>query len=503
MSKNAVQSGGLVVTQRGKELPPLTSEQLVWLNQRGYLHDQDTVRSADGRSLGDVYEVVTRAILSGVPLESAERAVVCQTCGTPFTVQEIDTPAWCPDCGEELSVQELRRQAAKRPRRGLVLGGRRLTTMDGHEWQRLLVERPDFAFLANWERLRGEDWMRLLLAHPELREHCRWERLSPDQWELLAERGVVDPSWAQFARKPTAEQVALLHDHPEMAPFVAYSRLTLEHWKTLFHSAPEIAIEHRQWLPLCTPAVTVRLYLDDTLPDAIKRLLPARELSGRQWLDLLVESPALADFCPWETVLQAIRSLPAPTYARNPLGRDKAMLLNEDQHDCHKRFPELWEKRQELWEQSKGTLKGLPQRDLWLLGDFFGWEPWIDLKGLSRKELCDLLARHPGYGDAQRLWRTLTPQEISTLLLDSPSLAPRVTLPVKQLTHEHWERLFQIHCDNPEFLQQLGQLYPLPWMETLTLQDREIPALRRRIVIRWIFLAGASIVLLVLLMAML
>ncbi len=503
MSGNALPAGGLLVTQRGKPLPPLTLEQLVWLNQRGYLHDQDAVRSADGQSLGDVYEVSTRAILEGVPLEPAKRTVVCQTCGTPFPVQEIDTPAWCPDCGEELPVEELRRQAARRPRRGLVLGGRRITTMDGHEWQRLLVERPEFAFLANWERLRGEDWMRLLLARPELRGHCRWERLAPDQWELLAERGVVEPSWAQFARKGAAEQAASLHEHPEMAPFVAYSRLTLEDWKALFRSAPEIAVEHRQWLPLCTPAVTVRLYLDNALPDAVKRLLPARELSGRQWLDLLAQSPALGAFCPWEVVLQAIRTLPAPTYARNPLGRDKAMLLHEDQHDCRSRFPELWEKRQELWEQSKGTLGGLLPKDLWLLGDFLGWEPWMDLQALSRAALCGLLARHPDYGDAQGLWRTLAPEEVSTLLLDSPSLATRVTLPVKHLTKEHWERLFPIHCGNPEFLQRLGKLYPLPWKETLTLQDRGIPALRRRIVIRWAFLSGAAVVLLVLLMAVL
>ncbi len=468
----------LLVSQRGEEVGPLSLAEVAWLNQRGYLHDNDQVRRReDGAPLGDVYQVVNLGLKAGIPLPMNPFAVTCMVCGTPFTAQEVDTPVWCPDCGEELSPGELRRQAQGRPRRNFVLGGRRLTAMRGHEWACLLGEQPHFSRLAKWERLRGEDWTRLLRLQPALASHCRWWTLSPEQWALLVREGVVPAAWAEFAALPPGEQIALLPGQPDKEPFASYDKFTWEQWKEVLWKCPGLVGRHGEWRRFCTPRVCRQLFQDPQVPREWKALLPAEELSGQEWLALMEQDFSLAEFCPWQSVVRAIRrpasAAPAPWGGRG---------LPQPPRDCRAEYPRLWEGRQELWKAWGGkAMAALSRQDLWGLGDFLGWEAWIPLDGCPRQELLELLARHPDYGDLQGLWRTLTPQESLALLEKAPELWGRLSVNPREIPRPLWEPLFQAARGKEAAEAELAALYPLTWEEAFNLDDRGIPRLRRRI----------------------
>ncbi len=458
------------VCQRGQEVGPLSLWDLAWLNQKGFLHDEDTVvRPQDGTPQGSVYDVINQGLEAGLSLPLNPFSVTCMVCGTPFAAQEVETPVWCPDCGEEIPPQELRRQARQRPRRRFVLGGRRLTTMNGYEWMVLLSEHPEYAPLARWERLRGEDWCRLLRAQPSLRSQCRWWTLSREQWALLVEEGVVPQDWAAFATLSPQEQIAQMQRGSDRDFLASYDRFTQAQWWELLAARPELASSHGEWRRFCTPAVCFRLLGDPSLSRVWKAQVPGEELSGREWLSLLEQDPSLGEFCPWQILARS-------------LSQEKPSPGKGERRDCRESHPRLWAQRQSLWETwGKRAMERLSRKELWLLGDYLGWEAWIPLEGIPRQELLELLAAHPDYGDLRGLWRTVSPQEALSLLPRNPALVTRLSLAPKEIPRELWDRLFLAVQGNPPEEERLAKLYPLRWEDVVNLNDRGIPLLRRRI----------------------
>ncbi|MGN0866485.1 MAG: hypothetical protein ACI4SG_02250 [Oligosphaeraceae bacterium] len=479
----------LRVCQRGEEVGPLTLWDLAWLNQKGYLHDEDTVaRQGDGASLGSVYDVVNQGLADGLALPMNPFSVTCMVCGTPFTAQDVETPAWCPDCGEEISPEELRRQVRQRPRRRFVLGGRRLATMNGHEWMTLLSEHPEYAPLARWERLRGEDWCRLLRAQPALLPHCQWWTLSREQWTLLVEEKVVPREWAEFANLSPQEQIAQLKRNGDRDFLASYDRFTQTQWWDLLSARPELAAARKEWRRFCTPAVCLRLMGDPAVPRAWKARMPGEELSGQEWLSLLDQDPSLGEFCPWKSLVRAIQQwMPQP-------GRGES-------RDCRESHPRLWAQRQTLWQACGTTAMSLLSRkQLWLLGDFLGWESWIPLEDTPKEELMELLAAHPDYGDLRGLWSMVSPKDVLGLLQRNPTLVNRLPLEARDVPRELWDSLFRAVQGNPPEEERLAKLCPLNWEDVLELNDRGIPLLRRRILGKLgTVVAGAVVVLLLLL----
>ncbi len=480
----------LRVCQRGEDVGPLTLEDLTWLNQKGYLHDEDTVlRQKDGTPLGSVYDVVNQGLAAGRTLFLNPFSVTCMVCGTSFTAQEVDTPAWCPDCGEELPPEELRRQARQRPRRRFVLGGRRLATMNGYEWMALLSEHPEYAPLARWERLRGEDWCRLLRVRPALLPHCRWWTLSREQWALLVEEKIVPGEWAEFAALEPEEQITRLKSGSDRDFLASYDRFTQSQWWELLSARPELAAAHGGWRRYCTPAACLRLLGDPAIPRAWKRQMPGEELSGQEWLSLLELDPSLGEFCTWESVVRAIQQMTPPP------GRG-------ENRDCRESHPRLWAQRQTLWETwGKKAMASLSRKPLWILGDFLGWELWIPLEGIPREELLELLAEHPDFGDLRGLWGVFSPQEALGLLLRNPTLVNRLPLEPKNIPPELWDSLFRAVQGNAREEERLARLYPLKWEDVLNLQDRGIPLLHRRIMGTLGKAVGGAVVVLLLLLA--
>lgn len=488
-----VASGNLYsVRQRDEYFGPLTWEQLCYLISRRYLSDEDLILAPGHPDAVLLRLFFDAAVAASSALPPALPPLSCPLCTAPLTFDPVTGSAVCPACHGEYRNEQLRTVFFQRPHYTRTVGIPQLSTMGGYDWMMLLMQRPDLIQIAKTRLLRGAEWIRLLRKHPALASNCNWPVLDPEHWRTLRAENLCPAELADFALSPKPVQISQLLRNPELERYINFSRYELADWLHILRHIPSLAASHPEWCAHLNTTHMLRMLADSSLPDELLAMLPADEITGIDWLRLMIAHPRCAKFCRWRQVVLHIRHLPNPDpVVRHHNYHDQSLALHSGQHSCAVSMPELMAERTAIYSHCvpQDIRAALSTEELFLLYDFMQWEEYLPLSGFSREWQLHALAHHPDFGTVQNLWRQLPAADAAEIIRRSPSLFPELYCRAKPaLTKNIWDYLLDSIPGRTALMRLVASKSPISLSDFICLRDHGCDTLRRRILRRYLAL---------------
>lgn len=488
----AMAPANIMVMQRDVALGPFDFDELCWLYGRRYLADDDLVMPPDGQN-AVLLRIFLDAQLSKLDeIPSSIFFIECPACGNALNPPGTLQPYSCPACGEEFSVSRLRMLFFNRAHTSRSVGVPQLASMSGYDWVELLREKPQFVHFALLDRLNGTDWVKLLRAVPPLADYCRWSVLDAEHWRTLLNEGLCERAVAEFALAEPSMQIPALLRQPQLEHYVNFSRYSLADWLRLLRKCPQMAPAHPEWCAKLNPTQVIAFLEEYGLPETLLSMLPSSQLTGIDWLRVMIKNPRCARLCHWSAVVRHIERLPSPDpVVRGQSLHDDSMKYHSGQHSCAISYPELASMTQEIYRHADcmAMTRELTQEELFLLFDYMQWEEYLPLDDLEPDRKIAVLAMHPDFGTVQMLWPRLPPWMAAEIAVRSPSLFPELYYAArKALTREQWNRLLAEVPNGTPLMNLIAEKVPLSFADIIQCRHRGCAKLRARI-LRWYLLA--------------